>query len=168
MNELVIGSDGFIGARLMAMAQCEGTTRRSKTKPEKLHFDLLDMPPQSKWADKYHVYYLCAGANGAKRCEGSQNAFVANVDAPIAIAKAVKGFVVYVSSMSVEWMDGAYQRQKLAAETVLRTMPNVGIVRAGRVVNSNVDDLCKALLEVGRGRLTGVTRWGTDEIAYQK
>lgn len=115
--------------------------------------------------------YVCAGANGAKRCEGVQESFRVNVDAPVEIARIVGargGFTVCVTSMSVEWLDGAYQRQKLAAESMLRVMPSVGIVRAGRVTKENVGELCVAIASVGRLKRTGVTRWGSDDISYTK
>ena len=161
----MIGASGFIGRALVEMAPEAVTAGRG---PENdLYMDLRtvrDVPP-------CEVAYICAGANGARVCEGNQDAFLANVDGPIEVARIVGsrgGFTVWISSMSVEWGAGAYQRQKLAAETVLRNMRGVGIVRAGRVTRDNVKDLCAALLRVGRGRLGGVTRWGTDEIAYQK
>ena len=147
------------------MPGAAGTTRRRGKGT------LLDLrfPVRVPDAD---VVYICAGANGAKACEGEQDSFLVNVDAPIDIARQVfarGGFTVWISSMSVEWFaGGAYQRQKLAAECVLRTMPSVGIVRAGRVTKDNVDDLCETLIRVGRNRVSGVTRWGSDEIAYQK
>lgn len=165
MKELVIGATGFIGAALMAkLPGAEGTARR----PGATHvLDLLgpiDLPA----AD---VIYVCAGANGAKACEGNQEAFRVNVDAPIEIAREAqlfRGHVVWISSMSVEWLSTAYQRQKLAAEGVLRLMPNVSVVRAGRVVKTNVDDLCDAMIAAGRSRRPGLVRWGNDELAYQK
>lgn len=140
-----------------------GTSRRDGESD--FTFDLLnfdDVPP----AD---VVYVCAGANGAKMCEGNQIAFRVNVDAPGEIARIVTrrgGFVVYISSMSVEWLSTAYQRQKLTAETLLRAMPGVGVVRAGRVLASNMNDLCDTMIRVGQGRIEGVTRWGNDDIAY--
>jgi nucleoside-diphosphate-sugar epimerase len=166
MSELVIGADGFIGSRLVEMCACVGTSRRPGTKH--LHFDMSVPRAILIPAD---IVYVCAGANGAKRCEGNQDAFRVNVDAPIEIANEVakaKGFMVWISSMSVEWLDGAYQRQKLAAEMVLRSMPHVGVVRAGRVTRDNRDDLCELLVAVGRNKVSGLTRWGTDEIAYAK
>jgi hypothetical protein len=68
----------------------------------------------------------------------------------------------------VEWSNSAYARMKQVTEGILRVMPNVGIVRAGRVVNSNVEDLCKTLIDVGRGKITGVTLWGEDEKPYDR
>lgn len=163
--ELIIGASGFIGKALHRMLPDAICTSR---KPGAEHYlDLLDITEMPEC----QVCYLCAGANGAKTCAGSQDAFRVNVDAPIAMAHEVgrsMQFLVYISSMSVEWNEGAYTRQKLAAEMVLRTMPGVGIVRAGRVVQSNVDSLCETMIRVGRERINGITRWGSDEIAYQK
>jgi nucleoside-diphosphate-sugar epimerase len=165
MTDLVIGARGFIGSALLRRlgpAAC-GTSRREGEAD--YVFDLLnfsEVPP----AD---VVYICAGANGAKACEGSQQAFLVNVDAPVRIAELVAargGFSVYISSMSVEWLSTAYQRQKLAAEMMLRSMPAVGILRAGRVLASNINSLCDAMADVGHRRVRGVTRWGNDDIAY--
>lgn len=164
--ELVIGADGFIGSRLVEMCACVGTSRRPGTKH--LHFDLMTEKAVVPTSD---IVYICAGANGAKRCEGVQESYRINVDAPIEIAQQVSrygGFTVWVSSMSVEWMDGAYQRQKRATEGVLRVIPNTAIVRAGRVTRDNLDSLCEHMMAVGRNRFSGLTRWGTDEIAYNK
>ncbi|MDZ4253979.1 MAG: hypothetical protein U1A72_15525 [Sulfuritalea sp.] len=167
MTHLVIGARGFIGSALMrrlGAAAC-GTSRRDGESD--YVFDLLNFQDVPE-AD---TVYICAGANGAKACEGNQDAFLVNVDAPVKISHIVTGrggFVVYISSMSVEWLSAAYQRQKLTAETVLRVMPGVGVVRAGRVLKTNIDDLCDTMIRVGRDRVCGVTRWGNDDIAYQK
>lgn len=170
MKELVIGATGFIGACLrthlsITGADVTGTARRAGDQEHALDLlDFEDVPPGD-------IVYLCAGANGAKACEGSQDAFRVNVDATIRIAQAVArrgGFTVWISSMSVEWLDTAYQRQKLAAESVLRVLPSVGVVRAGRVLADNVHELCVEMARVGRARVEGVTRWGNDEVAYRK
>jgi nucleoside-diphosphate-sugar epimerase len=166
VRELIIGGDGFIGTALRrSLPEAVATTRRRDMVGPFL--DLLEV----RAVPACDVAYLCAGANGAKACEGSQAAFRVNVDAPIEIARLVAaggGFTVFVSSMSVEWLSTAYQRHKLAAEGALRAMPAVGIVRAGRVVKTNLDELCETLIHVGRNRVAGVTRWGSDELAYQK
>lgn len=164
MKPVVIGSDGFVGKHLMQRLGCPGTSRRDGAA---IPFNLLamDFPALAG----FDTIYVCAGANGAKACEGSQDAFIANVDAPIELAKNVDAFVVWIGSMSVEWFaGGAYQRHKLAAESVLRTMPNVGVVRAGRILASNIDDMTDTLIRVATNRVTGVTRWGNDDIAYAK
>lgn len=160
MIEAVLGATGYIGRRLAAKAPDALRLGRSD-------FDLAG-PGKLPYCG---VLYLCAGANGAKACEGNQSSFVVNVDGPVYLAETMalrQGFMVFISSMSIEWMSAAYQRQKLAAETVLRAMPNVGIVRAGRVVDTNIDDLCDTLLMVGRNRIRGVTRWGNDDVAYRR
>lgn len=164
MREAVLGANGYIGRHLAEIL------------PDAMHIgrgsiDLRMLPAQRTLAPACDILYLCAGANGAKACEGNQDSFIVNVDAPIFLAEKMAergGFMVFISSMSIEWLDTAYQRQKLAAETVLRTMPNVGIVRAGRVVDGNIDDLCATMLKIGRNRLRGVTRWGNDDIAYRR
>ena len=167
MKELVIGGGGFIGGvlRRNLPAQTPWTSHRHGVAPFKLDLLAVSFVPDCD------IAYICAGANGAKACEGNQDAFRVNVDGPIEIARIVTGrggFVVWIGSMSVEWMGAAYQRHKLAAEGVLRLMRGVGVVRAGRVVNGNVDDLCRTLIRVGRNREEGLIRWGNDELAYTK
>lgn len=168
MRELVIGATGFIGQALcQQLPEAARTARR--VGPYEAYLDLADFRDNNLPA--CDIAYVCAGANGAKACEGNQESFRVNVDAPIEIARVVAargGFTVWISSMSVEWLGGAYQRQKLAAECALRPLHTVGIVRAGRVTRDNVADLCRTLVEVGRNRISGVTRWGTDDIAYVK
>lgn len=167
MQELIIGGSGFIGGALRRHLPPATlwTSHRHGVAP--ILLDLRDV----RFVPPGDVVYLCGGANGAKPCEGSQDAFRTNVDGPIEVARIVTargGFMVWISSMSIEWGSMGYQRQKLAAESVLRLMPSVGVVRAGRVTKDNLDDLCATLIRVGRERVTGLTRWGTDEIAYAK
>lgn len=161
MIEAVLGASGYIGRHLAAALPDALRWTRAD-------IDLRRIPPPVPACD---ILYLCAGANGAKACEGNQDSFIVNVDAPIVLAEKMAargGFMVFISSMSIEWLDTAYQRQKLAAETVLRTMPNVGIVRSGRVVDGNINHLCDLMILTGRGRIPGVVRWGNDEIAYRR
>jgi dTDP-4-dehydrorhamnose reductase len=123
--------------------------------------DFTDVPP----AD---IVYICAGVNGALRCEGSPEAYRTNVDGTIRLVRAYSSaFVVWISSSTVEWGNSQYARMKAQVEAVLLNNPNVGIVRAGRVLESNVDDLCTTLLKVGRGRIGHLTLWGAEET-YQK
>lgn len=169
MNELVIGADGFIGAALQRMSGARGTSRRNPTLlPNDYYLDLLnftaqDLPP----AD---IVYLCAGVNGAKSCEGNQESYRVNVDATIRIARHYKecgSFVVWISSTTVEWSATDYARQKALSEIGLSLL-GAGIVRAGRVLQSNVYGLCQTMLQVGRDGVQGVTLWGVDEKPYEK
>lgn len=155
-SPIVIGA-GYIGRRLSKKLGCKATTRAE--------FNLLDFDPS--FLKDYSTIYLCAGANGAKRCEGQQDAYRANVDATQKIARHSL-FLVWISSMSIEWSEGAYQRQKRQAEALVSNMDNVATIRAGRVVDSNIDDLCDLMVEVGTKRVSGLYRWGNDDIAYQK
>lgn len=165
LKELIIGASGFIGGTLAGMVP--GALISSSRRGNALLLDLRDV----RDVPECDIAYICGGANGAKTCEGSTDAFRINVDGAIDVARIVSGrggFAVYISSMTVEWAPTAYARQKLAAETALRTMRGVGVVRSGRVVKDNVADLCETLIHVGRARVEGLTRWGSDDIAYQK
>jgi dTDP-4-dehydrorhamnose reductase len=165
LTELVIGGEGYIGSRLLKMIPgASATTRRSH-----LWMSFMDLANVGSFplAD---IVYICAGVNGAMACEGNSKAYRVNVDGTVKLAQhySKTGFVVWISSTTVEWSNSAYARMKQVTEGILRVMPNVGIVRAGRVVNSNVEDLCKTLIDVGRGKITGVTLWGEDEKPYDR
>lgn len=165
----MVGADGFIGKRLLELTGGEGTSRGN---PIYHHHHVLDLKEfNSDTLPDADVVYICAGVNGAKNCEGNQEAHRTNVDGTIKLAKHYVGhgaFVVWVSSTTVEWANTSYARQKAMTETVLFNVPNVGIVRAGRVLHSNVDDLCNVLMKVGRDGIEGLTLWGTDEKPYDK
>lgn len=165
MRELVIGSDGFIGSRLLELTGGVGTSRR--VTPGLQHYMDLSQLGSLPGAD---VAYICAGVNGAMNCEGNPKAYTINVDSTIRLAEhySKTGFAVWISSTTVMWSDSCYARWKQVTESYLRTLPNVGIVRAGRVVKSNLDDLCNTLIEVGRNKLSGLHLWGEDEKPYEK
>jgi hypothetical protein len=168
VRELVVGCQGYIGAKLMHLSGAEGASHGN---PNYHPYHLVDLkypldptPPQTE------IAYICAGINGAQKCEGNAEAYRINVDGTVELAKhyTQQGtFVVWISSRSLEWSTSAYARQKQIAEAMLYPL-GVGIVRAGRVTADNVDDLCATLMEVGRGRIGGLTIWGTDDIAYSR
>ena len=154
-----------MGERLVKRLGCQGTSRRFPS--NYAYFDMLT--PDFGLLAPYDVIYLCAAHNGSKSCEGNQDSWRVNVDSPIDIALNCKSsFIVWFSSLSIEWLDGAYQRQKRQTEAVLRLMPNVSIIRPGRILNSNVEELVDLVLLVSRSKTKGVTRWGTDGIPHQK
>lgn len=169
MRQLVVGADGFIGRRLLGITGAEGTSRGN---PIYHHHHVLDLKDfDTEKLPQADVVYICAGVNGAKNCEGNQDAHRINVDGTIRLAKHYVGqgaFVVWISSTTVEWSNSAYARQKAMTETVLLTMPRVAIVRAGRVLHSNVDELCSTMIRAAKQRSEGVTLWGADEKPYDK
>lgn len=170
MKEIVIGADGYIGSRLRELANAEGTSRKNPIYTEHHHLDLLNPGQYLPFGD---IYYLCAGVNGFRACEGNPEAWRVNVDATLWLVRSVMAiktdaFVVWISSSTVQWSDSAYARQKAHVEAALGLSSRVGIVRAGRVINENRDDLCRTLLHVGRGRVAGLTVWGSDEPPYKK
>lgn len=169
MRELIIGMDGFIGRHLckhLPQAQC--TTRRNAELETAHYFDLVKQGPLPSNID---IAYLCAGVNGTLTCmRDPQHSYRANVDGTIYVAehcREVGAHLVWIGSTTAEWMREDYGIQKRTAETCLRTMPNVGIVRAGRVLQSNVDDLCRLMIPIGRERRRGVFIWGEDEAPYR-
>lgn len=167
-EELIIGMDGFIGRNLCQhLSEAGRTTRRNAVLETAHYFDLVRQGPLPN-AD---VVYLCAGINGTLTCaQNPQHSWRVNVDGTIYVAehyRSIGGFVVWISSTTVEWLDEHYGRQKRAAEAHLRTMPNVGMVRAGRVLQSNVNDLCRLMISIGRERRRCIVLWGEDEKPYQ-
>jgi nucleoside-diphosphate-sugar epimerase len=163
--ELIVGMDGFIGRNLCRhLPEAIRTTRRAHGGG--YEFDLLKQGPLPE-AD---IVYLCAGVNGNLTCaQAPQISYRANVDGTIYVAEYYRdrAFVVWISSTTVEWLTEHYGRQKRAAECYLRTLPHVGMVRAGRVLQSNVDDLCRTMIEIGREKRRGIQLWGEDEKPYQ-
>lgn len=166
MRELVIGANGFIGKNMCRhLPHALRTTRRNAELEGAYFFDLIKQGPLPA-AD---VVYLCGGVNGTLTCANDpQRSWRANVDGTIYVAEHYnESFVVWVSSTTVEWLSEHYGRQKRAAEAHLRTLANVGIVRAGRVLQSNVDNLCQTMIEIGRRRKRCLVLWGEDEKPYQ-
>lgn len=159
--------DGFIGRNLCQhLPHAIKTTRRNSRLETAHYFDMVRSIPLPG-AD---VVYLCAGINGTLTCANDpQRSWRVNVDGTIRVAEHYvgKAFVVWISSTTVEWLTEHYGRQKRAAECHLRTLPHVGIVRAGRVLQSNVDDLCKLMIDIGRNKKRGVVLWNEDEKPYQ-
>lgn len=166
MRELIIGSDGYIGAALAKrLPQAILTSRRTSYLNGPHPFDMLAPGPLPD-AD---IVYICAGVNGTLTCaRDPQGSWLTNVDGTMHVAERYRGkaFVVWISSTTVEWLQDHYGQQKRAAEIMLRTMPHVGIVRAGRVVADNVDDLCQTMIRIGRAERKTLVRWGEDEKPY--
>jgi dTDP-4-dehydrorhamnose reductase len=168
MRELIIGGDGRVGVALRRHLPDAGWTSRRLTASSAIppyDFDLLERGPLPD-AD---VVYICAGVNGALTCsQNAQISYRTNVDGTIYVAEHYrdKAFVVWVSSTTVEWQMEHYGHQKRITETVLRAMPHVGIVRAGRVLQPEIDDLCRVMIRVGRERERNIVLWNEDERPY--
>jgi len=167
--ELIIGMDGFIGRHLCArLPEAHRTSRRNAAleDPRVSYFDLLKQGPLPAAVD---VVYLCAGVNGTLTCATDpQRSYRINVDGTIYVCEFYRdrAHVVWISSTTVEWLGEQYGRQKRTAENHLRTLSHVGMARAGRVLNSNVGNLCDLLIDIGRNRKRGVFLWGEDEKPY--
>lgn len=166
MRELIVGMDGFIGRNLCKhLPEALKTTRRNQQLEIATYWDALNPTPLPD-AD---VVYICFGVNGGLTvAQNTQASYRVNVDATIFVSDfyGPDAFLVWIGSTTVEWMIEHYARQKQVTETYLRRMTNCGIVRAGRVLQSNVDDLCKTMIDIGRNRKRGVYLWGEDEKPY--
>lgn len=175
MRELIIGMDGFIGRHLCErLPDAMRTTRRVPARPNPpsiqpwriTHFDLL-RPSALAAAD---VVYLCAGINGNLTCSlDPRTSYRVNVDGTIWVAEWCRNTgatLVWLSSTTVMWLNEHYGQQKRLAETYLRAMPHVAIVRAGRVMKDNVGELCDLMIEMS-GRPGELVIWNADERPYE-
>lgn len=172
MSCLIIGADGFIGAALGRLAEERGhivvRTTRSREKAAQcgyktlspcgtVYCNLLHPPNDLPNAD---VAFLCAAVSDYRKCEGSAEAWRANVDGAIAVGKLLmrKGvFVVYLSSVAAEWATHtAYGRGKAMVELALRCIGDPAIVRFERVTPEKLSMVCSGLLAIGLERNAGV------------
>jgi dTDP-4-dehydrorhamnose reductase len=159
---LVVGADGLVGARLVAIlekvgAGVTGTTRRQVAAGGKnlLFLDLADTDTKPFQSSGYSVAFLCAAITSIAACEndpaGTQQINVINT---IAIAKrllAAGTRIVFLSSNTVfdgtsGWPDEdtaysptcEYGRQKVAAERQLLSLSSpetpVAILRLSKVL----------------------------------
>lgn len=167
MRELIIGGEGRIGSALRRhLPDAAWTTRGLPLDKAAYYFDLLEY---GELLDT-DIVYVCAGVNGALTvAQNPQMAYRTNVDGTVYIAERYRdtgAFVVWISSTTVEWQNEGYGNQKRITEGLLRTMPHVGIVRAGRVLAENVDDLCRLMIRIGRERDRRLTLFAEDERPY--
>ena len=167
MTDLIIGADGFIGRNLRRhLPHAAATSRRNSSLAENVYyFDMIKRGP----LPEAKTVYICAGVNGTLTCaQNPQQSYRVNVDGTIHIAEHYHGkaFVVWISSTTVEWLTEHYGRQKHTTELALRGAPHIGIVRAGRVMQSNVDDLCALMVKIGTERKRCLVLWNEDERPY--
>lgn len=170
MTSLVIGADGLLGSALMDIVPDPiGTTRRHRR-----HFDdrgrpsfYLDLLEPQSHLPICDVAYLCAGTKGFAENEGNRNAFRADVDGNIQIARrALAGgsFVLFISSDGAEWGGHtAYIRNRLLVEMALVMQPRVAIIRPAKFNSQNVASLAARCLDVARARAEGVHYWHPSE-----
>lgn len=169
MRTLITGAEGLLGGALMkdaSLGERLGTSRRGT--PGLIAFDLnVARQPQKGFNHDalpfVELAFLCAGTKGFAQCEGNREAFLADVDGNLALARhllALGTFVVYVSTDGVETLAGtAYARNHLLVETALVLQPNVGIFRPGKFGPDNAAECARACADVGLARQRGVTRW---------
>lgn len=145
---LVVGATGTLGYRLMQRNGYEAYPTRLENEG---------------YAFGYETAYLCAGTKGYAECEGNREAFRADVDGNIRLAKHLlrQGtFVVFVSTDGVEWgAHTAYARNRLLVEMALVMQPNVAIVRPSKFDKQTVGPLADLCIAVGEGRKEGLHYW---------
>ncbi len=141
MKALVIGGTSFIGSSLVpALRGCghdtDYTTRAT--------LDLLAVPEK---LGAYDVVFICAAKTRLIECEDDATAYRINVDAPVAIARAV--YPAKIIMLSTEAVERAlhlnYSMQKALVEIALRTVCDPVIVRLSKVAPETLDDCCDYL-----------------------
>lgn len=172
MRELIIGATGYIGRALHRHLPDADVAARDvgslAVRAKRLVYP-FEMQHPIPFADT-DIVYLCAGVNGTGNCSMDiRGSYKTNVDGTIWVAEWARdhgAFLVWVGSTTAMWLTEHYGMQKRIAEQYLRAMPNVGIVRAGRVLDSNVDDLCRLMIDIGRNKRRGLVLWQEDESPY--
>ena len=160
MRFFVIG-EGFLGGALIdAIAEAGYEVFGSSRDPLSSKF-YLNLTKQINGFPAADVVYIVAAQASYRACEGNQDSWVTNADAPVEIARLCKdegAFPVFVSSDSIEWMSNAYTRMKSYAELGV-LMFGGAIVRPRRFTTENVASLCHLMIRVGLDRNPGVYRW---------
>jgi dTDP-4-dehydrorhamnose reductase len=156
---LLIGKDGQLGGALFKhFKNCTGTSRHTGARP---YFQLTDDPSSLPASE---VVFIVAAKTKFRDCEIDEDAWSINVDSPIRIANRFKdSFIVYISSEAAEWSGHtAYGDQKRFAEMGLRAVvpyERLAIVRPDKVTPDRIEDLCKLLEKIGKGKIWGVHRF---------
>ena len=172
MTSLVVGADGLLGHVLMGvLVDAIGTTRRHKMPKDDLgrasHY--LDLRDSEFAVPPCHVAYLCAGTKGFAENEGNREAFRADVDGNIRLARflldIMESAVVFVSSDGVEWGGHtAYARHRLLVEMALIMRPRVAVVRAAKFTGDSVRSLAATCAGIGHDLVVG--RTGAEGLHY--
>lgn len=152
-NALVIG-DGFIGGPLLLYLRNKGVNAGIVGRAE---FDLTETTPDCE----SEVIYYCAGVTKFVECEQGRESYLVNVDAPVRIARAnPESLFVYLSSEAVEIaLHTAYGMQKALAESQLLSLPQVAVLRLGRVSQGDLSKVCERLYRIGEKKQTGLSTW---------
>ena len=154
LKALVIGSNGFIGKRLVETLPTFGI---EVTGADRTDIDLLNLDLK-RWLT-FDVVYICAGVTKFLDCESNPDAYRVNVDAPIEIGRFYDK-VVFLSSEVVEkGLHTAYGLQKALAEVGLRGVCNPVIARlCKKVTVENLESCCSWLANLAKSE-PGVYRW---------
>ena len=167
MKIMIAGADSYIGRELCGYLAGHQLVRTSRRGLGDMHLDFLSVPQVSMptWGDVQAVY-ICGAMTRFIDCESNPLAYRINVDAPVAIAKAMpKARVVYLSSEAVERaLHTAYGMHKALAEMGLRAVCNPVIARLSKVYPDNLDQVCKWLAGLAY-TVSGVHHMPTEPIA---
>lgn len=160
MKVLVVGQ-GLLGTALVdALCEAGHDTIGTSRDPLGSHF-YLDMTKPIPELPLVETVFICAAVSSYRLSEGSPDAWVTNADAPVAVCRQAidRGmFPVFVSTAALEYMDTAYTRMKLYAESCIIPMGGA-VVRPRKFTPDNVARLCHFMIKIGLERKPGVHRW---------
>ena len=151
MTILVTGPKGILGSALCNDKRCVAWHARLEN-------------PDYQSLQLVNAAILCAGRKGFHECDGNDEAFRADVDGNISIAKHLMKhgvFVVFISTEAVERTGhrAAYSSNRLLVEQFLWTQGNNAIIRPRRFDSWNVDGLAGLCINVANKKLDGVHHW---------
>jgi nucleoside-diphosphate-sugar epimerase len=164
---LVIGRDGLVGSALMAQLAERGlphigTTRRNRLDAQ--YLDLSEPLPAEMMPLWSGVVYLVAAKPNFQGARCDPDAWVVNVDAPIAIARHYRTqssgvFIVYISSDAMEWEYGtALAVQKMQVESYMQTI-DAAIIRPARIGKDRAHEFADFVIGTALAKRAGVSRW---------
>jgi len=168
---LIVGGDSAIGRCLGRYWEEQGvkfhasTRRIGAVSEERPYIDLDHAIWNSIQQTSYKSVVFCAAITGLANCENNQSlSYRVNVGNTLKLVEILSGNVEYLLFLSTSQVfDGSrlprkiseplnpsseYGRQKAEVEVGLRSFPNIGILRLGKVIHDEWP-----LLEVWRNRL---------------
>lgn len=160
VRSFVIG-EGMLGCALIdALSEAGYETFGSSRDALSSKF-YLDLTKPINGLPSADTVFIVAAQASYRKCEGSQDSWMTNADAPVELARICRddgAFPVFVSSDAVEWMANAYTRQKAYAELGV-LMFGGAVIRPRRFTPENIGSLCHLMIRVGLDRKPGVYRW---------
>jgi len=163
MKHFVVGADGVLGRAIVTLLELRGqevsVSTRRHDRPEddlghpSVKIDLLRVAAGEQFATPpCDVAYLCAGTKGFAECEGNRDAFRADVDGVLGLARHLLSLdvnLVYISSDGVEWgANTGYARNRLLVEMALVMNHKATIIRPGKFTVHTAPDLARLCIDM--------------------